>query len=307
MVSTKKLFILFNCILFFQVAADAQIAKFPADTVYSVVEQMPEFPGGQDSLFKYLQRNINFPEKERNAGVEGRVYIQFTVYKDGSLGNVAEVKGVPGGPGLSKEAIRVIKAIPVWNPGRQDGKPVNVSMVLPIKFFISPTANSIDILNDSLEKAEGENFFKKVNGLYVNFDFHFSIHLPEYYKYRENYSSNQLYSFNSNISKDSLEIIAVSLEKKGENLSSLNIDIMNGLEKKLKIIGEIKSSDFNLADYQTIKNVYMVNFSGRKSIVTTYVFITRKFTFDISTSTYIENYERVKSKMEDIVKTFFVE
>ena len=90
------------------------------DIVYTVVEKMPEFPGGQQALFKYLNENVMYPEIARENGIQGRVICQFVVNKDGSISDIEVVRS-GGDPSLDKEAIRVIKSMPKWKPGMQKG------------------------------------------------------------------------------------------------------------------------------------------------------------------------------------------
>lgn len=100
--------------------------------VYTVVEQMPEFPGGEDALIKYLSKNLNYPDSALRAGVQGKVYISFTVKKDGSITNASVLRGI--GAGCDEEALRVIRNMPEWIPGRQRGREVDVLFTIPIVF-----------------------------------------------------------------------------------------------------------------------------------------------------------------------------
>lgn len=102
-------------------------------TSYKFVEQMPEFPGGMDSLQIYLKNNIKYPESTRNYP-SGVVLIEFVIEKDGSISNVKPIVTVH--PDLDVEAVRVIENMPKWNFGRQLGKPVRVSYQIPILFSI---------------------------------------------------------------------------------------------------------------------------------------------------------------------------
>lgn len=100
--------------------------------IFMVVEQMPEFPGGQAELFKYISQNIQYPAIAKENGIQGKVFIQFVVGKDGSITNVTVLRGVD--PSLDKEAVRVVKSMPKWKPGKQRGKPVYVRYQVPINF-----------------------------------------------------------------------------------------------------------------------------------------------------------------------------
>ena len=102
------------------------------ETVYRSAEQMPQFPGGEAALMKYLESHINYPPEAAKNNVQGNVVVQFVVKKDGSIGEVKVVRSLE--KDLDKEAIRVIKSLPKFTPGRQDGKAVDVWYTLPVKF-----------------------------------------------------------------------------------------------------------------------------------------------------------------------------
>jgi len=100
--------------------------------IFTVVEDQPTFKGGMQALSDHLASNLQYPAQARQQGIEGRVFVQFVVEKDGSLSNVTSVKGIGGG--CDEEAVRVLKESPKWKPGKQRGKPVKVRMILPITF-----------------------------------------------------------------------------------------------------------------------------------------------------------------------------
>jgi TonB family protein len=106
--------------------------------VFSVVEQMPEFPGGVDALQRYLGISIKYPNKAKDANTLGTVYVSYIVNADGSISDVAILRGVsgPGGKECDDESVRVVKSMPKWIPGRQNGKNVRVKYILPIKFTL---------------------------------------------------------------------------------------------------------------------------------------------------------------------------
>ncbi|MGL4598891.1 MAG: TonB family protein, partial [Bacteroidia bacterium] len=106
------------------------------DVVYQVVEQMPEFPGGSGAMMDFIAKNIRYPMEEKEMGIQGRVYVRFVVGKEGNVYDVKVVKGVQGGSGLEKEAIRVISSMPLWTPGKNNGKPVNVQYTMPVNFVL---------------------------------------------------------------------------------------------------------------------------------------------------------------------------
>ena len=100
--------------------------------IFQVVEQMPEFPGGMQALMAYLSKNIKYPSVAQDNGIQGRVLVSFVVNKDGSIVDPEVIKSVDAA--LDKEAMRVIKAMPKWNPGKQRGKPVRVKYTVPVLF-----------------------------------------------------------------------------------------------------------------------------------------------------------------------------
>ena len=100
--------------------------------VYDIAEVPPEFPKGIPALMKFLSENVKYPKDAQDAKKEGRVIAQFVVTTDGSVADVKIVRGVY--PSLDEEAIRVIKSMPKWKPGTQDGKPINVRYTLPVMF-----------------------------------------------------------------------------------------------------------------------------------------------------------------------------
>ena len=102
------------------------------EEVFFIVEEMPEFPGGELALRKYVAENIRYPNAARENDIQGKVYVRFVVNKNGSVGDVTILRGVD--PLLDKEAIRVIKSLPKWKPGMQRGKAVKVYYTMPINF-----------------------------------------------------------------------------------------------------------------------------------------------------------------------------
>lgn len=101
--------------------------------IFVVVEDMPSFPGGD--VTKWISKNVKYPVLAMENGIQGKVYIQFVIEKDGSITDVKVVRGVDAS--LDKEAVRVIKSMPKWKPGKQRNKPVRVSYTLPINFQLS--------------------------------------------------------------------------------------------------------------------------------------------------------------------------
>ena len=106
-----------------------------AEEVFTIVESMPQFPGGMPAFLAFLGKNIKYPRKAAQLGVEGRVFVEFIVNKDGTLTDLKVVKGI--GSGCDEEAIRVLSKAPKWAPGKQRGKAVRVKMVVPIFFKLA--------------------------------------------------------------------------------------------------------------------------------------------------------------------------
>ena len=102
------------------------------EKVFTAVEQMPQFPGGEGELMKYISSHIKYPPMAMENGVQGRVVVQFVVTKDGSVGQVKVMRGKD--PDLDKEAVRVVKSLPKFIPGKMNGQAVNVWYTLPISF-----------------------------------------------------------------------------------------------------------------------------------------------------------------------------
>ncbi|MEJ5266702.1 MAG: energy transducer TonB [Bacteroidales bacterium] len=99
---------------------------------FAVVEEKPTFPGGEAELLKFIAENTKYPEIAKENGIQGRVFVQFVIDKNGNVTNVTIARGVD--PYLDAEAIRVVKMLPKWTPGKQRGKPVPVTFVVPINF-----------------------------------------------------------------------------------------------------------------------------------------------------------------------------
>ena len=128
-----KVALMMLVLLFSFMTSTAQTKK--NDMVFDVVEVMPQFPGGQIAMLQYLMKNIKYPEQAMKEGIQGRVTVRFIVEKDGSISDVKPVLSVH--PLLNKEAVRVVKSMPKWTPGKQNGKPVRVRFNLPVMFKLN--------------------------------------------------------------------------------------------------------------------------------------------------------------------------
>jgi len=141
MLMKKTLFILFCFSMQFialgQNTADStkKLNNIANDEVFNVVEEMPDFPGGDDARMKFLMKNLKYPKDARENNIEGVVYIEFVVEKDGSLTNIKVKRGIGGG--CDEESIRVVKLMPNWKPGKQRGEYVRTQFILPFKFILN--------------------------------------------------------------------------------------------------------------------------------------------------------------------------
>ncbi|RSK42185.1 energy transducer TonB [Hymenobacter perfusus] len=117
-----------------QTAAGAPAASAPAGapTVYHAADEMPAFPGGAEAFQKFLRKELKYPEDALRRGISGRVFIRFIVTDEGRIRDAEIVRGL--GSGLDEEALRLVRIMPWWTPGRVHGQPVWVSYTMPIVF-----------------------------------------------------------------------------------------------------------------------------------------------------------------------------
>ena len=118
-----------------ETVASATPAATTTDSVFEVAEVMPEFPGGTQALLNTIAQKLKYPPKAIDDQIEGRVVLQFVVDKQGKVTDIQVLQGIT--PELNQAAIDVVRALPDWNPGMQDGEPVNVKYTLPIVFKLS--------------------------------------------------------------------------------------------------------------------------------------------------------------------------
>ena len=118
-----------------EIVFESQEEKLPeehADEIFHIVEEQPQPNGGMKAFYDYVGQNLKYPTRASRMGIEGRVFVEFIVEKDGSLTDIKVARGIGGG--CDEEAVRVIESSPKWNPGKQRGRPVRVRMVIPIYF-----------------------------------------------------------------------------------------------------------------------------------------------------------------------------
>jgi protein TonB len=119
------------------ISDEAPAVEEDRNDVFVIVEQMPQFPGGQGEMQKFLGGNLKYPEEAVEAGISGAVYVTFVVDKDGSIVDARVLRGIGGG--CDEEALRVVRSMPKWEPGVQRGKPVRVQYNLPIRYSLRNT------------------------------------------------------------------------------------------------------------------------------------------------------------------------
>ena len=113
-------------------ASDAKMED--EDMILGMMERMPQFPGGDDALYEFIYKNLKYPQTAKERKIQGKVYVQFTVDKDGAIINPRVVRDIGGGCG--EEALRVVKMMPKWIPGEQSGKVVSMGFTLPFRFTL---------------------------------------------------------------------------------------------------------------------------------------------------------------------------
>ncbi len=115
-----------------EIVVKAEEPKEEVDEIFTIVEEPATPKGGMSAFYKYVNDKIKYPPQARRMSIEGRVFVEFVVNKDGSISDVKAVKGIGGG--CDEEAVRVVQSCPSWSPGKQRGKAVKQRMVLPITF-----------------------------------------------------------------------------------------------------------------------------------------------------------------------------
>lgn len=118
-----------------QIITDEDEGEAQEEEIFVFVEDQPGYPGGDEARLSYLRDNIKYPEMAKESGIQGTVYVTFVVEKDGSISNVKILRGIGGG--CDEEAVRVIKNMPKWKPGKQRGRPVRAQFNMPIRFILA--------------------------------------------------------------------------------------------------------------------------------------------------------------------------
>ena len=141
---------------------DPDLQKNDNDKAYDVVEEMPQYPGGVGKLMEYVSMNVRYPKEAESKSIQGRVVTTFVIEKDGSIADAEVVKSVD--PALDAEALRVVKAMPKWTPGKQDGKPIRVKYTMPITFALQGgdvipdgKVKGANVMNETVVVGIGDN------------------------------------------------------------------------------------------------------------------------------------------------------
>ena len=117
-----------------QTSSSDSTKKSECDEIFTYVEEMPQFPGGEGEMYKFIEENIKYPKMAQDSGIQGAVYVRFIISDIGLISHVEILRGMDGG--CSEEAKRVVKAMPLWKSGKQNGTPVCVYYTLPIRFTL---------------------------------------------------------------------------------------------------------------------------------------------------------------------------
>jgi len=123
-----------DSVYYYMPVKDGLSSDFDDSVIFIASETMPEFPGGEDSLYSFLAKNIIYPQAAKEAGIKGRVFATFVVERDGTITDIRILRGIGGG--CDEEVIRVVQTMPHWIPGKQKGKTVRVQYNLPVKFTL---------------------------------------------------------------------------------------------------------------------------------------------------------------------------
>ena len=141
---------------------DPDLQKNDNDKAYDVVEEMPQYPGGVGKLMEYVSMNVRYPKEAESKSIQGRVVTTFVVEKDGSITDAEVIKSVD--PALDAEALRVVKAMPKWTPGKQEGKPIRVKYTMPITFALQGgdvipdgKVKGTNVMNETVVVGIGDN------------------------------------------------------------------------------------------------------------------------------------------------------
>lgn len=186
-----------------------QVTMRNTDSIYEVVEDMPEFPGGMSALVDFMSKNVKYPKSAIDNNIEGKTFVEFVVEKDGSVSNVRTKKGFD--KDCDAEAERVVKAMPKWTPGKVGGEAVRVSFVLPVAFQLNAKQNEMQLVYSQVEGGWKQN---------------------PYGNQKEIHSFNDFKTFVI----DEMNYTSQALEKKIQGNVTFEFDVKNGMVANAKII-----------------------------------------------------------------------
>lgn len=161
-------FFFFIFILFFTYSLKAQQSA-SKDSIFTYVDKMPDFPGGQSELMKFLQKNLRYPPDAREKGIQGRVLTQFIVNEDGTISDLQILTSIGGG--CDEEIIRIIRMMPKWEPGMQNGIPVKTYFKLPCTFKLGDENGDgfLNHMNSTPQFKGGPQAYQK----FISKNFHY--------------------------------------------------------------------------------------------------------------------------------------
>lgn len=136
-----------------------QVPALRKDKPFTVVDEMPRYQGGENAMINYISTNLKYPKGAQNSGIQGRIIVRFVVEKDGSITDVKVIRGLD--PACDAEAIRVVKEMPKWTPGKQRGVAVPVFFTLPIVYRLTKDGGdkeSIQLPKNALYIIDGKNY-----------------------------------------------------------------------------------------------------------------------------------------------------
>jgi len=160
--------ILKNNLLTVDIQSNQMLSTVPQDTVYSFVDKMPEFPGGEKEVIKFLSKTMLYPEEAQKKGDHGKVIVQFVITKTGKVEKAKVLKGVS--PELDNEALRVIGLLPDWNPGELNGEKVNVYRIIPILFQNVSPEDAWEVTDKTMVLIDNVKMPVSFNPAILNFD-----------------------------------------------------------------------------------------------------------------------------------------
>lgn len=132
------------------------------EEIYTIVEEMAEFPGGIEAMKQYVITNTSYPKNRTATNQKGKCFVKFVVNEKGGISDIQILKGVPDCPECDKEAVRVIKTMPIWRPGKMNGRPVSMYYKVPVEFNLPVVAPVVPLSAEEQTKAKADAEAKAV-------------------------------------------------------------------------------------------------------------------------------------------------